>query len=167
MNEDLKLHIKVVDGLPTGHPAFEVNLLDAFGEVPADWEPFVRVPDPRFTDKTIELEHPTPVYRKIDGVWYDVWYTRPKTPEELQAEYDARFGEIIAAWKNRPYANNFSAWVLNEQKGFFEPPTPRPSGPGFYRWSGPDNNWKLAPPFPQDGKQYTFDFDNWINVEIV
>lgn len=163
---DYDLYIKVAAGLPVGNPAFKANLIDAFGAVPDEWEPFIRLPDPTIQDRSIVLEYPTPVYRKIDGVWQDVWYTRPKTAEELAAEKEAIFAPIREQWANRPYAHNFTAWILNEETFRYEPPITRPTGPGLYRWSGPDNNWKLAPPFPQDGKQYYFDFDNWVNVEI-
>lgn len=163
---DYELYIQVKDGLPINHPAFKINLIEAFGAVPEDWEPFIRIPDPVVTDNTLVHEHPFSVYRKIDGVWQDFWYTRSKTPEELEADRQARIGPVIAKFAAHPYAHNFTAWVLNEEKLRYEPPIPRPTGPGFYRWYGPENRWRLAPPFPQDGKQYYFDFDNWVNVEI-
>lgn len=163
---DYDLYIKVENSLPINHPAFKVNLIDAFGEVPDGWEPFIRIPNPDLTDNSIVLEHPEPVYRKIDGVWRDVWYTRAKTAEELTAEKEARLASLRAVFADHPYAHNFTAWVLNEETESYGPPIPRPDDGNFYRWSGPDNNWKLAPPFPKDGKRYYFDFDNWVNVEI-
>ena len=163
---DYDLYIKIENGLPINHPAFKVNLIDAFGKVPDDWEPFIRVPDPTLKNKDIVLDHPDPVYRKVDGVWMDVWYARPKTPEELSIEREALFAALREQWAQRPYAHNFTAWVINEEKQQYEPPFPKPNDGKFYRWSGPDNNWKLAEPFPKDGKQYYFDFDNWVNVEI-
>lgn len=161
------LYIKVENGLPIGHPAFKENLIDAFTAVPDDWEPFIRVPNPALTDKSLTLEHPEPVYRKVDGVWQDVWFTRPKTAEELAEEKQKQLNAIREMWANRPYAHNFTAWFFNEETRRFEPPFPKPEDNKFYRWHGPSNNWKEAEPFPQDGKQYTFDFDNWVNVEIV
>lgn len=170
---DYDLYIQVKDGLPINHPSYKANLIDAFGAVPNDWEPFIRVPNPVHENKTITLEHPEPVYRRIDGVWQDVWYTRPKTAEELAAEKAAEeaarrlsVDALRAQWDSHPYVHNFAAWKFNETTMKYEPPFPRPSSPGLYRWCGPDNNWKLAPPFPQDGKKYYFDFDNWVNVEI-
>lgn len=164
---DYDLYIKVENGLPINHPAFKANLIDAFGVLPDDWEPFIRVSDPTRNDTSIVLEHPDPVYRKIDGVWRDVWYTRPKTEEDYAAEKAVKLDSVRAIWANRPYAHNFTAWVLNEEKLQYEPPFPKPTDGKFYRWSGPNNNWREAEPFPQDGKKYTFDFDNWVNVEIV
>jgi len=162
---DYDLYIKVENGLPVNHPALKVNLIDAFGAIPDDWEPFIRVPNPVPTDNSIVLEHPEPVYRKVDGVWQDAWYTRPKTEEEI-AEKENRLAAFRSLWANRPYAHNFTAWVLNTKTEQYEAPIPRPEDGKFYRWSGPDNNWKEAQPFPQDGKQYYFDFDNWVNVEV-
>lgn len=162
-----KFRIRVVNGLAVDHPAFEDNLIDAFGAVPPEWEPFIRIPDPTHNNHKYVLLHPQPAYRKVDGVWQDYWYYREKTAEELEALY----GPAKEAWAKRPYANNFTAWVFNEQKFMYEPPIPRPTEsapPGMtYRWSGPDNNWKLAPiPPANTGKYYYFDFDNWVNVEI-
>lgn len=159
---DYDLYIQVENGLPVNHPAFKINLIDAFGAIPDNWEPFIRIPNPTFNDKNLVLEHPEPVYRKIDGVWRDVWYYRTKTAEEIEAV----LAPIREQWANRPYAHNFTAWVLNEEKLIYEPPIPRPTGPGFYRWYGAENRWRLADPIPRDGKQYYFDFDNWVNVEI-
>jgi hypothetical protein len=164
---DYDLFIQVRDGLPMNHPAFKINLIDAFGAIPEDWEPFIRVPSPTLTDRSLVLEYLEPVYRKVNGVWQDVWYARPKNAEELAAEKEARLAPLRAAWTDRPYASNFTAWVLNEETEKYEPPFPKPDDGKFYRWSGPNNNWREAEPFPQDGKKYTFDFDNWVNVEIV
>lgn len=164
---DYDLYIKVENGLPINHPAYKVNLIDAFGSIPDDWEPFIRVPDPTRGDQTLVLEHPEPVYRKVDGVWTDVWYTRPKTAEELAAEKEARLAPIREQWANRPYAHNFTTWVLNEETERYEAPVPRPPFDGkTYRWYGPENRWRVCDPFPADGKHYYFDFDNWVNVEM-
>lgn len=164
---DYDLYIQVRDGLPINHPAYKANLIDAFDNVPNDWEPFIRVDNPTNSDPNLVLEHPTPVYRKVDGVWKDVWYARPKNEQDFAAEKQARLNGIRDFWVNIPYANNFTAWVLNEETEKYEPPIPRPTDGKFYRWHGPSNNWREAEPFPQDGKKYTFDFDNWVNVEIV
>lgn len=163
---DYDLYIQIENGQPVNHPAFATNLIEAFGQVPNNWEPFIRVQNPALTDSSVVLEQPEPAYQKVDDVWHDVWFYRVKTAEELAAEKELRLNALRTAWAQRAYASNFTAWVLNEETERYEPPIPRPTGPDFYRWSGLDNNWKLAPPFPQDGKQYYFDFDNWANVEV-
>lgn len=168
----MKLYIQVENELPVNHPAFEDNLIEAFGVVPDNWEPFVRVERPKAEDYKIFLSETT-TYQKVDGIWMDVWNVRDMTPEE-RAEFDAKKqAEELAAriavthyyHANRTYASNFSAWVFDEVELKYKPPILRPNDGKFYRWSGPDNNWKEAEPFPDDGKQYYFDFDNWVNVE--
>ena len=162
----MKLYIQVENGQAVNHPAFEENLIEAFGAIPNNWEPFIRVSNPTESDNTIVLNSPAPAYQKIDGVWTDVWSFRPKTAEELAHDKEKRLAARRAAWSNLPYSHNFTAWVLNEETEKYEAPISRPDDGKFYRWSGPDNNWKEAEPIPQDDKQYYFDFDNWVNVEI-
>lgn len=164
----MKLYIRIENGFPVNHPAIEENLLDAFnGEIPADWEPFIRVPDPTRSNNKIVLTHYEPLYVKKDGIWYDYWEYRDKTPEELEEMYRP----IKERWNANPYVHNFSAWTFDDVKLMYVPPIPRPADHGlqgkFYQWSGVENNWKLAPLPPNDGKRYYFDFDNWTNVEIV
>ena len=77
----MKLFIQVKDGNPINHPAFEENLIDAFGKIPDDWEPFNRIPRPVIgTYEVFESENPT--YEKVNGVWADVWHFREMTLEE-------------------------------------------------------------------------------------
>jgi len=163
----MNLYIRIENSFPVNHPATEENLLDAFGEIPSDWEPFERVDDPTRTNNKLMLLHPMPLYIKVDGVWKDDWQYREKTPEEIEQ----MFKPYKDAWNANPYVHNFSAWIFNENTGTYEPPFPRPADHGyqgkFYRWCGAENNWKLAPLIPKDGKNYYFDFDNWTNVEIV
>lgn len=91
----MNLFIQVEDGQPINHPAFEDNLIQAFGAVPDHWEPFVRIERP--TPGTYEvLEFDKPTYQKVDGVWTDVWSVRPMTEDEIanqkmsQAEFSAK-----------------------------------------------------------------------------
>jgi hypothetical protein len=163
----MNLYIQIENGYPINHPALEDNLVSVFGKVPDDWEPFIRVTNPCLENNALVLLQETPEYQKISGVWTDVWFTRQKTETELLAEKQEKINAIKRVFVSRPYASNFAAWVFNEETEKYEPPIPRPTDGKFYRWSGPDNNWKEAEPFPQDGKQYYFDFDNWVNVEIV
>jgi hypothetical protein len=164
---DYAFYIQVENGGTVNHPAFKDNVVAAFGTIPDNWEPFIRVANPTLTDKTLVLISPEPSYEKVDGVWCDVWQTRPKTTEELAAEKEARLNLVRFLWANRPYANNFTEWVLNEEKENYEPPFPKPDDGKFYRWYGPSSNWREAEPLPQDGKRYDFDFDNWVYVEVL
>lgn len=165
----MNLYIQVENGQCINHPAFESNLIEAFGAVPDNWEPFIRF-KPELPSKYHVFTSDQPTYQKIDGVWTDVWEIRELTPEEkIQLDATLLAGKKAAIqdiWARRKYASNFSAWVFNEEKLKYEPPIPCPNDGKFYRWSGPDNNWKEAEPVPNDGKNYEFDFDNWVNVEI-
>ena len=42
----MNLYIQIKDGQPINHPAFKNNLLEAFKEIPTDWEIFLRVEKP-------------------------------------------------------------------------------------------------------------------------
>jgi hypothetical protein len=78
----MKLFIQIEDGQTVNHPAFENNLIQAFGAVPDHWERFVRVERPIPGVYEI-LESDQPVYQKVDGVWTDVWSLRPMTEDEI------------------------------------------------------------------------------------
>ena len=151
----MKLYIQTENGQTVNHPAFEHNLIEAFGGVPDHWKPFVRVERPTLgVYETLESEQPA--YEMVDGVWTDVWSVRPMTDEEKAAKQQA----VRDAWALIPNAFNFTAWVLEEATLRMVPPIPRPVEEGkIFRWSGADNNWKEAPAKPEG--QYVFDFAQW------
>ena len=153
----MKLYIQTENGQTVNHPAFEDNLIAAFGGVPDHWKPFVRVERPTLgVYETLESEQPA--YQMVDGVWTDVWTVRPMTDEEKAAVHQ----QVIDSWALRPNAFNFTAWVLDEATLMMVPPIPRPVEEGkIFRWSGADNNWKEAPAKPEGEGQYVFDFAQW------
>jgi hypothetical protein len=158
----MNLYIETENGQCKNHPAFEDNLMQAFGKIPENWEPFVRVPRPEVGVYEV-LDSDEPTYQKVNNAWTDVWPLRPMTDEEKAAKQQA----IKDAWNSRPQASNWSAWVFNETTAQYEPPIPRPElveGKIVF-WSGADNNWKEAPAYPTDGKRYMFDFFAWVWVE--
>jgi len=156
----MKLYIQTENGQTVNHPAFESNLIAAFGGVPDHWKPFVRVERPTLGVYEV-LESEQPAYEFVDGVWTDVWTVRPMTAEEKAAAQQA----VRDAWALIPNAFNFTAWVLDEATLRMVPPTPRPVEEGkIFRWSGADNNWKEAPAQPEAGGPYKFDFAQWIWV---
>jgi hypothetical protein len=158
----MNLYIETQDGQPVNHPAFEDNLLQAFGSIPAHWEPFTRVERPVPGVYEI-LESDTPTYQKVDGVWTDVWSVRPMTAEEKTAKQQA----VITAFNSREQAENWSAWTLDEATCTMVPPIPRPEpveGKMVF-WSGAEANWKEAPPRPAEG-EHRFDFIAWQWVPI-
>jgi hypothetical protein len=160
----MNLYIETENGATKNHPAFEENLIQAFGSVPAHWEPFTRVERP--TPGTYEvLESQEPVYAKVDGVWKDVWSVRPMTAEEITTKKEASKQAVIDAWALIPNAFNFTAWVYDEATLRMVAPIPRPVEEGkIFRWSGADNNWKEAPAKPEGEGQYAFDFAQWVWV---
>jgi hypothetical protein len=162
----MNLYIETENGAVKNHPAFEDNLIQAFGSVPAHWEPFIRVERP--TPGIYQLlESQEPVYTKVDGVWTDVWSVRDMTAEEKAGKQQA----VIIAFNSREQAENWSAWTLDEATCTMMPPIPRPE-PDEAKlaqrimtfWCGADNNWKDTPVYPQGN--YKFDFFAWQWVEV-
>ena len=160
----MNLYIQIENGLPINHPAFEDNLIQAFGKVPDHWEEFVRVEKP-LNIGIYQICSEEPIYQKINSVWTDVWALRDMTAEEKTAKQQA----VITAFNDRPQAENWSAWTLDEATCTMQPPIPRPDPvegkPVF--WCGADANWKEAPARPTDENQYKFDFLAWQWIAVV
>jgi hypothetical protein len=160
----MNLYIEVENGLPKNHPAFEDNLIQAFGSVPTQWELFSRVELPTLGAYELMISD-EPKYQKINGVWVDVLHKRDMTDEEKTAKKEA----VVTAFNSREYAENWSAWTLDEVNCKMTPPIPRPepvTGKDI-RWCGADNNWKELPTRPDDINQYKFDFLAWEWVQIL
>ena len=152
----MNLYIQTQNNQPVNHPAFEDNLIQAFGVVPEHWEPFTRIERP-IPGVYQMLESGEAVYAKVDGVWTDVWTVRDLTAEEKTAKQQA----VVTTFNDRPQASNWSAWALDEATCTMQPPIPRPDpveGKIVF-WCGADANWKEAPARPE-GK-YKFDFFAW------
>ena len=159
----MNLYIETENGEAKNHPAFEHNLIEAFGSIPEHWEPFVRVERSALgVYKVVEAD--TPTYEKVNGVWTDVWSVRDMTLEEKTAKQEL----VRYVFNERAYASNWSAWTLDEATCEMVPPIPRPERIGGVNmfWCGADANWKEAPTYPVDDKQYKFDFFAWQWVEV-
>ena len=159
----MNLFIQIEDGQTVNHPALEDNLIQAFGAVPDHWAQFVRVERPIPGVYEI-LEYNQPTYQKVDGVWTDVWLLRPMTETEIAAKQQI----VKDDWVARRQAENWSAWLFDESTCSYIPPIPRPDpvqGTIVF-WCGAENNWKQAPEYPSDGKQYQFDFFGWQWEEV-
>jgi hypothetical protein len=162
----MNLYIETENGVIKNHPAFEDNLIQAFGVVPARWEPFTRVERPVPSVYQV-VESDEPVYAKVDGVWTDVWTVRDMTAEEKAAVQQA----VRDAFNTRPQAENWSAWTLDEATCTVVPPIPRPE-PDQTKldqrimtfWCGADANWKDTPVRPEG--EYKFDFIAWAWVAV-
>ena len=158
----MNLYIEIKNGVTKNHPAFEDNLVQAFGEVPANWESFVRVERPLLGLYQV-LESNEPTYEKVNGVWTDVWVVRNMTTEEKAALQQ----RAIEAFNARAQAENWSAWTFDEATCTMVPPIPRPVSEQDIRWCGAENNWKEVPARPVDDNQYKFDFLAWQWVQVV
>ena len=157
----MNLYIETENGQTKNHPAFEDNLIQAFGAVPTQWEAFIRVERP-VPDVYQVLDSQEPTYQKVDGVWTDVWSLRDMTAEEKTAKQQA----VITAFNTRDQASNWSAWALDEATCTMQPPIPRPDpveGKLVF-WCGADANWKEAPARPEG--DYKFDFIAWAWVAV-
>lgn len=159
----MNLYIQILAGNAINHPAFEENLITSFGVVPEDWELFERVAKPVPGVYEI-LESGDPTYQKVNGVWKDVWPLRNMTTEEKTAKQQA----VITKFNSQEQVSNWSSWTFDEATCAMQPPIPRPApdqiklGQGILTfWCGADNNWKDAPPRPNDGNPNKFDFLAW------
>jgi hypothetical protein len=157
----MNLYIETENGAIKNHPAFEDNLMQAFGEIPAGWEPFVRVerPIPGIYQMLNNLE---PIYGKVDGVWTDTWSVRDMTIEEKTAKQQ----QVINMFRSRRQAENWAAWTLDEATCAMAPPIPRPERDQtkidagiFTFWCGAENNWKDTPARLEG--PYEFDVIAW------
>jgi hypothetical protein len=166
----MNLYIETENGQIKNHPAIEDNLIQAFGTVPEHWVPFERVERPVLGIYEVMVSE-NPTYELVDGVYKDVWHKRDMTAEEKEVTRQAAIKAAQDFWASRPQAENWSAWVLNEETFQYEPPIPRPAkdqtkvDAGIMTfWCGADNNWKDTPVRPEG--QHTFDFLAWQWVEI-
>lgn len=162
----MNLYIETKDGQPVNHPAFEDNLLQAFGQIPDHWEPFVRVERPVPGVYEV-LESEQPAYQKVNGTWTDVWAVRQMTT----AEKTAKQQEVIAAFNAREQAENWSAWTLDEATCTMVPPIPRPEpdaaklAQGIMTfWCGAENNWKDTPVRPENSNKFDFLAWAWVTA---
>lgn len=157
----MNLYIETENGAIKNHPAFEDNLIQAFGFIPAHWESFTRVERPILgAYELMTLDEPT--YKKVNGVWTDVWHKRNMTAEEKTAKQQS----VITLFNNREQAENWSAWTLDKTTCTMDPPIPHPEfvEDKLVMWCGADNNWKEAPARPEG--EYKFDFIAWVWVAL-
>ena len=163
----MNLYIETENGAVKNHPALEGNLMQAFGEIPTHWEPFVRVERPNLVYQILNSDIPT--YEKVNGVWTDVWDLRDMTAEEKAAAQADEQQAVIDAFSGALNAYNFSAWTFDQATNAMIPPIPRPE-PDQTKldarirtyWCGVDNNWKDTPVRPEGPEdEYMFDFASW------
>ena len=155
----MKLYIQIENGQPINHPAFEDNLMQAFGSIPNTWEEFVRPERP--TTDVYQLLSDNPTYEKINGVWTDVWALRDMTAQEKSAKQQS----AKDVWASLPDRENFAAWVFDEVICAYAPPIPRPET-GDYFWQGITSSWVPRPPYPTEKGQFKLNFSTatWVAI---
>ena len=109
----MNLYIETENGTTKNHPAFEDNLMQAFGAIPAHWEPFTRIEHPTLgVYELMTAEEST--YEKLNGIWTDVWHKRDMTEEEKALKQQA----VRDAFNS----HQFSAWTFDEVTCTMQPP---------------------------------------------
>jgi len=129
----MNLFIKIESDSPVGHPALEDNLIQAFGTIPNEWEPFIRVPCPDIGVYQV-LESDSPSYQKVDGMWTDVWLVRNMTMQEKTDKQNS-----VRLWAN--ITNQDPSWIFDETTCSFVPPVPKPQDLQPWRWDTPSQSW--------------------------
>lgn len=131
-------YIKIIDGQPIDHPFLKSNLIECYGRVPENFEPFI------VSESELSLP-PIGVYQKRvwtyikheDGIsWTRFCSLVDLTEEEKQQKIDR-------AQSNPPGPN----LVLDVETLTWKPATQKPRGP--YRWDGVTGEWKrflILPP---------------------
>jgi hypothetical protein len=127
----MNLFIQIENSQPIGHPAFEDNLIQAFGSVPSNWFPFNRVQQPIDLLKTPFQITQVNYVLSSDGLsWEDAW-----TTVEMS---DAEKAELIAKEQaKKPCPNvtldtNTLEWIKD---------TPKPTDGKKYRWDWTNGVW--------------------------
>jgi len=152
------LYIQVQDGQPVNHPVLQQNLMDVFGEIPAHFEEFSRIPMPNpnilGVFQKFQETYETPTYQKIDGVWQDIWTVVDMTEEEKTAK--------IASVQSQPQM--FASWTFDSELCKWSAPTPLPSDIDTvnYSWNEVTQSWALSPtsPPPETGGPYAWNLAN-------
>jgi hypothetical protein len=76
------LFIKVVDGQPVDNPVYQSNLIQVYGYVPPEYQPFTRVQQ---NVTPLIYQNVTDTYQDVNGQWQDVWVISEQTTEEKAA----------------------------------------------------------------------------------
>ena len=150
----MNLYIEVENGATKNHPAFEDNLIAAFGEIPSNWEPFVRVECPKPGVYQV-LDSTEPTYEKVGDVWTDVWALRDMSADEIAAKQQS----VKNIWESSRSYQNFIAWIFDVDTCAYISPIPYPTDGKNYVWRGTTSSWFEVPQYPDDGKFYNLDGD--------
>lgn len=154
------LYIQVRDGQTVDHPVLQQNLMDVFGEIPAHYEEFTRIPMPGLSTlgvfQKFQETYETPTYQKIDGIWQDIWTAIDLTPEEKAAKIAAAQAQL----------QMFASWMFDAEICKWSAPTPLPNDADTvnYAWNEVTQSWALSPTSapPEDGGPYAWNLANQV-----
>jgi len=151
----VKLHIQIENGQPVNHPALDSNLIQAFGAIPANWEPFERIEPPPLgvydKDRTVS-------YQKVGGIWTDVFTFERMTQEEITAKQDT----IKAAWAA---GYNYKSWIFDESICRYIPTIHMPQDGKQYAWRESDESWVVVTTQPEgSGWKFNIETATWERV---
>lgn len=107
-----ELYIKVVDGQPIDNPAYGSNLIQVYGNIPTEYQPFTRVQ--QNVTPTI-YQNVTDTYQDVNGQWQDVWVTSEQTTEEKAATTAQINANGLAQQQNLITNANTQIATLTEQ----------------------------------------------------
>jgi hypothetical protein len=98
----IALYIKVENGEAVEHPAMPDNLMQVFGKIPDNYEPFMRFSDDQRTPLDVfeVVDDTAPLYKKVNGIWTDAYARRPMTAEE-RAEKEEFILEDLRIYKQQ------------------------------------------------------------------
>jgi hypothetical protein len=130
------LYIQVQNSIAVNHPAYEENLVEAFGSVPLNWKAFIRIPAPTlgaYDKYDTSVGHGGCEYKATENGFTDCWHVVAMTDAEKVYKQNI----VKAEWLVEP---NWASWLFNETTCAFEPPIERPLG-GYYEWDEPTVSW--------------------------
>jgi len=150
------LYIQVENSVPVNHPAYEDNLIQAFGEIPSTWVPFVRVDAPILDvyekfDTSYGHEGCGCEYAATDDGFKDVWHAMDMSIAE-------KTSKINTAKLNIP--KFITTWLFDEATCQWNPPVAYPvdiSDPdaAIYAWRDSDTSWiEITTTRPENGVYY-------------
>jgi len=134
----MNLYIQIENGQPINHPAFEDNLIQAFGFIPSNWQPFIRVNQPdNLLTSPFQISKSTYTLSSDGVTWEDVWTAVEMTDAEKSA--------LIAQTEANPPGPNVT---LNTTTLQWTPNTAKPTDGQKYYWNYQTGEWVVATDTP-------------------
>jgi hypothetical protein len=125
------LYIKIENGQPIDHPVVEENLIEVFGSIPDNYQPFQKTVCNLPTDV---YETHAREYQCIDGIWQETWTVVPMPEEEKQDKINS----------SRSQGCGYASWIFNEDTCRYEAPVPYPTDGKIYKWDEQTFSWNTG-----------------------